>query len=62
MASTLEQLIMNARARTSKSISVSDVLSAVGAEPNVALHLLDLRGVDRDLLKCELHGLSGQKD
>ena len=61
-ASTLVQSVMNARARGSKSISVSDLFGAVlSTGPNVALHLLDLFGVDRDLLSRELHGLSGQR-
>jgi ATP-dependent Clp protease ATP-binding subunit ClpA len=57
-ASTLEQSIRNARARGSQSISVSDLFGAVlGTGPNVALHLLDLLGADRDLLNRELQGL-----
>jgi hypothetical protein len=61
-ASTIEQSIINARARGSKSISVSDLFRAVlGTGPNVALHLLDLLGVDRDLLNRELQGLRGQR-
>ena len=58
-ASTLERSILNARARGSKAILVSDLLRAVLVTgPNAAMHLLDLIGVDRDRLNRELQGSS----
>jgi hypothetical protein len=53
--STLEHSILNARARASQSISVSDLLKAILAtEPNVATHVLTLLAINRDDLNREL--------
>jgi hypothetical protein len=61
-ASTIVTAIMNARDRGSKSISLTDLVRAVfGTGPNVALHLLDLLGVDRDSLNHELQRLTSQR-
>jgi ATP-dependent Clp protease ATP-binding subunit ClpA len=59
-ASTMEHAIMNARARHSGSISLSDLLLAILAtEPNVATHVLSMLAVDRDILYRELAGPTG---
>jgi ATP-dependent Clp protease ATP-binding subunit ClpA len=62
LASTVEQSIRNARARGAKSISVSDLLmAALSSGPNAAAHLLDLLGVDPDVLNRELQESTGER-
>jgi ATP-dependent Clp protease ATP-binding subunit ClpA len=61
-ASTLEQSIINARARGARSISVSDLLmAALSSGPNAAAHLLDLLGVNLDVLNRELQESIGER-